>query len=367
MKFSTAIIAQVILLALTLSITLLRCFVHLRIEARALTLSDYLVWPGCTCTVAFVTCQGIALNAARTHQLVEATYTDSVVYLKAVYASCFFFDVGLFMPKLSITAFYWWLIPNVFRNMRYLLWITTFYVIAAALCSVFVDIFICFPVDYNWSLDYDKQGQSIWNSWTDFLINWGLNFSADVLLFFIPFFIIKSLQLRQRQKFGLIGVFSLGIITMAISFSRFMVYTVSNYDLDDTDGAVMCTAEMCTSLIVASLPGLKVLITRTVRTHTSRFTSSYNKSSEAPSQPSSRLAKISARLSHPRMNSAADSELELIMVNPSAKLHNGRLVTPALSVDLGGDQITVKHDFTVELGEDGERGSHHNTTSLPFV
>jgi hypothetical protein len=89
--------------------------------------------------------------------------------------------MGLFMPKLSITAFYWWLIPNVFRNMRYLLWITTFYVIAAALCSVLVDIFICYPVDYNWSLDYDKQGQSIWNSWTDFLINWGLNFSADVL------------------------------------------------------------------------------------------------------------------------------------------------------------------------------------------
>jgi hypothetical protein len=158
--------------------------------------------------------------------------------------------MGLFMPKLSITAFYWWLIPNVFRNMRYLLWITTFYVIAAALCSVLVDIFICFPVNYNWSLDYDKQGQSIWNSWTDFLINWGLNFSADVLRRFAPStllfkmvltfnsFLHSLLQLRQRQKFGLIGVFSLGIVTMAISFGRFMIYTVSNYDLGDTDGGI---------------------------------------------------------------------------------------------------------------------------------
>jgi hypothetical protein len=129
----------------------------------------------------------------------------------------------------------------------------------------------------------------------------------------------------------------------------------------------MCTAEMCTSLIVASLPGLKVLITHTVTIHTSRSTSGYNKSSEAPSQPSSRLARISARLSHPRMISAADSELGLITVNPSAKSHNGKLVTPALSVDFEGDQITVKHDFTVELGENGERGSHRDTTSLPFV
>jgi hypothetical protein len=75
-------ITQVILLALTLSITLLRCFVRLRIEARALTLSDYLVWVGCISTVAFVICQGIALNAARTHPLVDDTYIDSVVYLK---------------------------------------------------------------------------------------------------------------------------------------------------------------------------------------------------------------------------------------------------------------------------------------------
>lgn len=57
-----------------------------------------------------------------------------------------------------------------------------------------------------------------------------------LIVFFIPFFIIRSLKLRQRQKFGLIGVFSLGLITMAISFARFMIYTVSDYDLSDNDG-----------------------------------------------------------------------------------------------------------------------------------
>lgn len=75
-----------LLLTLTLSITSLRCFVRLKIEARALTLSDYLVWAGCVLTIAFVICQGIALNAARTHPLVDATYTDSVVYLKVCLA-----------------------------------------------------------------------------------------------------------------------------------------------------------------------------------------------------------------------------------------------------------------------------------------
>jgi len=164
---------------------------------------------------------------------------QELIITQAVYASCFFFDIGLFLPKASITAFYWWLIPRMFRNMRFMLYLITVYICLAATGSVFVDLFICYPIHYNWSLDYEEQGQSIWNSWTDFWINWTLNFSADVFLFLIPFFILKALKLRQRQKFGLIGVFSLGLITMAISFARFMIYSVSNYNLSDNDGGTL--------------------------------------------------------------------------------------------------------------------------------
>jgi hypothetical protein len=101
-------------------------------------------------------------------------------HTQAVYASCFFFDIGLFLPKASITAFYWWLIPKMFRSMRFMLCLVTVYLCLAAIGSVCIDLFICFPVHYNWSLDYEEQGQSIWNSWPDFWINWTLNFSADV-------------------------------------------------------------------------------------------------------------------------------------------------------------------------------------------
>ncbi|KAI4723202.1 hypothetical protein E4T48_00581 [Aureobasidium sp. EXF-10727] len=273
------------------------------------------------------------------------------------------------MPKASITAFYWWLIPQMFRNLRFMLCAVTVYLACALTGSFFVDLLICYPIHYNWSLDYDEQGQSIWNSYTDLWVNWTLNFSSDVFLFFIPFFIIKSLKLRQRQKFGLIGVFSLGLITMAISFARFMIYTVSDYDLGDNDGAVLCTAEMCTSLIVASLPGLKVLITRGITNHISSRsnTSGYNKSSDN-AKSSSRVAKVSARLSRPTRHDPADeSEFELITVAPSDKQHSGKLAPSAKSVNLEDTQITVKHDFTIEHAGDSKRGSYHNTTSFPFV
>ncbi|KAH0175194.1 hypothetical protein KCU67_g370, partial [Aureobasidium melanogenum] len=300
--------------------------------------------------------------------ILDATYTDSVVYLKAVFASCFFFDIGLFMPKASITAFYWWLIPKMFKNLRVLLLIVTIYLGFAATTSFFVDLLLCSPIHYNWSLDYDEQGRSIWNSYRDFWIEWMLNFSTDVFLFCIPFFIIKSLKLRQRQKFGLIGVFSLGLITMAISFARFMIYTVSDYDLGDNDGAVMCTAEMCTSLIVASLPGLKVLITRGIKNASSTGSSSgYNKPSNTPNSQS-RIANLSSRLSRPaKRPSFDDSEFELISVGASNKQFSGKTASTTGDEELDDTQITVKHDFTVEHGRDSKRGSYQNTTSLPFV
>jgi len=73
----------------------------------------------------------------------------------------------------------------MFRNMRFLLCVVTVYLGLAAVGSVFVDLFICYPIRYNWSLVYEEQGQSIWNSWPDFWINWTLNFSADVFRMFV--------------------------------------------------------------------------------------------------------------------------------------------------------------------------------------
>jgi hypothetical protein len=56
-------------------------------------------------------------------------------------------------------------------------------------------------------------------------------------VFGLPFFIINCLKLRQRQKIALVCVFSLGLITIAISLARFIVYTATNYTVDDASGS----------------------------------------------------------------------------------------------------------------------------------
>ena len=57
-----------------------------------------------------------------------------------------------------------------------------------------------------------------------------------LVVFGLPFFIVNCLKLRKRQKIGLVGVFSLGVITMAISLARFIVYNM-DYDVADADGS----------------------------------------------------------------------------------------------------------------------------------
>jgi hypothetical protein len=66
----------------TLAITFLRCFVRLKIEARALTSSDYLVWGGWFFTLAWVSCQCHALYIEIDHPITDDYYSDSVDYLK---------------------------------------------------------------------------------------------------------------------------------------------------------------------------------------------------------------------------------------------------------------------------------------------
>ena len=58
-----------------------------------------------------------------------------------------------------------------------------------------------------------------------------------VAVFILPFFIINCLKLRKRQKIALCGVFSLGLITIAVSLARFVVYTVTDFSVDDAAGS----------------------------------------------------------------------------------------------------------------------------------
>jgi len=325
-----------VLLALALIVTILRFYLRSAVEHRELTLADWLVWGGWFCTLGWVACSWNALVILKTHPLDEETKSDSVDYLKTVFAACFFFDSGLYFPKASLIAFYVWLIPAGFVRIRLSVYISAGIMTCCLVSSLLTDLLLAPKISDNWSME--NQLKSTWNSYTNLSVNWALNIATDLLLFVIPFFIIGDLKLRRRQKLGLIGVFSLGVITMAISLARFIVYSM-NYDIPDQDGNLWCTAEMCTSTIVVSLPFLKSLIIRPNSPNTSdRSTSGYI-------QASSRKTDAS-RLGHKAraLGGTMDDEVELTILDrkPSPSLAD----TDEMRRD-GKDHVIVRTDVTV--------------------
>ncbi|KAL9561767.1 hypothetical protein ACKAV7_014029 [Fusarium commune] len=66
----------------------------------------------------------------------------------------------------------------------------------------------------------------------------------------------------QKQQIALIGIFSLGAITLIVSLSRFIAYNATDFELDDQSGNTLSLAEMSTAVIVVCLPGLRRFIMR---------------------------------------------------------------------------------------------------------
>ncbi|KAL6703043.1 hypothetical protein ACN47E_010250 [Coniothyrium glycines] len=275
MKIVTSIVIQALLLAIALIVTVLRCWVRIRISCRSLVLADYLVWCGWACTAGWFICSIKALRLQIDHPLHgEDLVTDSADYLTTVFVAQYFFDIGIFFPKAALCAFYAWLVPRGLTNIRIALYACISFLAMAFVTTLLTDTLIAPKISDNWSIE--NQLNSTWNSYTCFAVAWALNFSTDIVLFCFPFFLISGLKLHRRQKIGLIGVFSLGLITMTICLSRFIVYTVTDFGLDDASGNAWSTAEMCTAVIVVSLPSLKPLIVRTTPTNSSnRSTNGY--------------------------------------------------------------------------------------------
>ncbi|KAF4461190.1 hypothetical protein FALBO_12016 [Fusarium albosuccineum] len=268
MLIKVSIAIQALLLGLALLVIILRCWARLRFERARLTISEYFAWVGWLFSLGWFICSTIALQILIKHPAIgERLLVNNVEYLKTVFVAEYFFDVGIYWPKLSITTFYWGLIPQVFQTLRKALYASTAYLVCCLIASFLLVTLISNPISNNWSIE--NQLDSAWNSYTNFVVQWCLNFSTDLLLFCFPFFLLPHLKLRKEQKIGLVGVFSLGAITLTVSLARFIAYNVTDFGLDDASGNTLCTAEMTTAVIVVCLPGLKKFVTRSNSPNTS--------------------------------------------------------------------------------------------------
>jgi hypothetical protein len=129
------------------------------------------------------------------------------------------------LPKSCLLAFYYNLIPITSARTRIALKCITVYVAVCVLIVFFVQFAACRPLSTVWSTGSDYC--ALPGSDTFFDIHCALNISCDVMIFVLPFFLVHSLHLPKRQKYGVYGIFLLGAITISIAISRYISVNIS--------------------------------------------------------------------------------------------------------------------------------------------
>ncbi|KAF7443308.1 hypothetical protein A1F94_012602 [Pyrenophora tritici-repentis] len=188
----------------------------------------------------------------------EASVSQVIALKKVQFAGNAFYDTGIYWPKLAILALYFRLIPKTMPTLRKVLYVVSTFTLCAMVTTFFLDTFWCGrQVSLNWSPD--EGACNTFSSKEVFRIDWALNVSSDLFIFALPFPLLRQLQLRRRQIWGLVLTFSLGIVTIAMSILRFatieVIYAWTNV-------FVLSMAEMAVAIMVVSLPSMRSFLRR---------------------------------------------------------------------------------------------------------
>lgn len=76
----------------------------------------------------------------------------------------------------------------------------------------FIEAFNCNPVEKNWHMvTYKGEGTCFDNNMVEFVIG-GLNIGTDLIILLMPIPPILSLQITTSKNFGLLAIFSTGVL-----------------------------------------------------------------------------------------------------------------------------------------------------------
>ncbi|KAH9893844.1 hypothetical protein F4778DRAFT_297876 [Xylariomycetidae sp. FL2044] len=193
----------------------------------------------------------------------DMTPTSSVEFWKIFYATTLTYNVTLLLIKLSLFFQYYRLIQDI-KEYSLLYVGIMFLVVAWSTAQIFVLMFQCTPIAKVW--DYTMSGHCLESK----LITWinaiG-NIVTDVIVLMLPMPVVWRLNLKRGQKWGVIGIFSLGFTTCIISICRLIFYGNIGYDFsyDTAPVAIWTLAELASGLTCAALITLRPLFRKLVR------------------------------------------------------------------------------------------------------
>ncbi|KAJ6256239.1 hypothetical protein Dda_9074 [Drechslerella dactyloides] len=185
---------------------------------------------------------------------------DLITVLQLLYASSFPYICELWGLKICFLILYGGLIPRSMRWLRVCLYVTWAVVVVGFIASVLLMAVWCIPVTRNWDITKlmgDEGRCFAYSSYEPYFTLTAFHVVTDIMIYTLPFPVLKTLSLNRRQHWGVISIFALGGLCIACTIGRTVaVGLVSNIPLV----GFWTTLEQMTGLIVVCVPALKVLI-----------------------------------------------------------------------------------------------------------
>lgn len=196
------------------------------------------------------------------------------------------------LTKVSLLFFYLRLFPN--PRFRLLCWAVMCWVLVSTTTFVLLQVFQCTPISATWE-SWEGDYPDPYHCFdVTALVSAAAGFSIaqDTVILAMPLPLLLGLQTNWRRKAGILLMFGLGVLVLATSCIR-LRYIVrfarsTNPSWDYTDVSIWSGIEVAVSIIVASLPAVRILL---ISLWPRAFSTGARQSSGGPSEASSEPKK----------------------------------------------------------------------------
>ncbi|KAF4432314.1 Satratoxin biosynthesis SC1 cluster protein 4 [Colletotrichum fructicola] len=182
-----------------------------------------------------------------------------VLYDKAFFVSLSLYFAAIIFIKMTFLLQYYRLLEV--SRLRYVLIGCMVVIFLWGLSQTFVAFLQCIPLEAVW--DHKIESKCIKNIAIIWYFNGTFNIVTDFIIITLPIPKIWQLQMPRTQKVVLVGVFMLGLLTIAISILRMQwLNPMPDRTWWNVKPAMWSLAEITCAILCACLPVLKPLIVR---------------------------------------------------------------------------------------------------------
>ncbi|KAK2013866.1 hypothetical protein LZ32DRAFT_627961 [Colletotrichum eremochloae] len=235
----------------------LRIYTRTRI-IRLLGIDDYLAVASLLATVSC----GAVIALMTTHGLGRHVVTlppkDITQYMRLFYTSIVCYNIAIMCIKLSFLCQYYRVM--VVPRLRKIYAVALLVVGAWSTSQLFISALQCLPISGFW--DKSVEAKCIPNQ-PQWYVNAAGNIITDIAVFALPMPVFWHLKLPQKQKILLMGIFSLGFFTVAISIVRIQFLDIeTDFTWTNVQASLWSLGEISSAIICASLPTLRPLLAK---------------------------------------------------------------------------------------------------------